>query len=141
MGDNYRVRLRVRMRDGVRKCRLTRVLKAWMDDKRAFAGPYPSNVDFSLALNRGCGNRPDTLAGIWRILLAFHQGDGRQSSKYGWDEYRSAFHGSYSWYAVLEDAFRKAAPMLADGSRMEVSRDSGTSAFEVSDGEAAETEA
>ena len=125
MGDCYSVELRIKLRKST-KGNLQGLMRQWMREQEARkdvqvdATSGRLGVDWNLAEYRRHGVRPDTLAGICKILLAFHQGDARAVREDGFDVYRSGFNASYGWYRVMVEAFEKMAWALAEGSKLEV---------------------
>lgn len=118
MGDCYSVELRVKLRKST-KANMQKLMRQWMKDEAERNDVRPG-VDWSLAEYRRHGIRPDSFAGICKILLAFHQGDCRTVREDGFDVYRSGFNASYGWYRVMVEAFEKMAWALAGGSKLEV---------------------
>lgn len=125
MGDCYSVELRIKLRKST-KGNLQGLMRQWMreqetrGDVQLDAKSGRLGVDWNLAEYRRHGIRPDSLAGICKILLAFHQGDARAVREDGFDVYRSGFNASYGWYRVMVEAFEKMAWALAGGSKLEV---------------------
>ena len=125
MGDCYSVELRIKLRKST-KGNLQGLMRQWMREQEARKDVQVDvtsgrlGVDWNLAEYRRHGIRPDTFAGICKILLAFHQGDGRAVREDGFDVYYSGFNASYGWYRVMVEAFEKMAWALAGGSKLEV---------------------
>lgn len=138
MGDCYSVELRVKLRKST-KSNMQKLLRQWMREEARGTDARPG-VDWNLAEYHRHGIRPDSFAGICKILLAFHQHDARHVvDKEGFDLYRSGFNASYGWRSVMVGAFRKMAWALEGGSRLEIDRDRGHDAYEIetdSEGEA-----
>lgn len=136
MGDCYSVELRVKVNP--RKStvsNLQKLLRQWMKDKAKGVDGRPG-VNWGLAEMRRAGLRPDSFAGICKILLAFHQGDAKHiRDDEGFDVYRSGFNASYGWASVMANAFFKMSWALEKGSRLRFNSDSGTEQYEVEDGE------
>lgn len=141
MGDCYSVELRVKVNP--RKStvsNLQKLLRQWMKDKAKGMDGRPG-VNWGLAEMRRAGLRPDSFAGICKILLAFHQGDAKHiRDDEGFDVYRSGFNASYEWASVMARAFFKMSWALEKGSRLWFNSDSGTEQYEVEDGEDDNTE-
>lgn len=134
MGDCYSVELRVKLRKST-KSNMQKLLRQWMREESE-GTDCTAGVNWSLALNRKHGIRPDTFGGICKILLAFHQGYAKHVvDRDGFDLYRSGFNASYSWYRVMVNAFLKMAWALEDGSRLWIDREEGmdTYAIEIND--------
>lgn len=125
MGDCYSVELRIRLRKST-KGNLQRLMRQWMreqearDDVQVNVNSGWLGVDWNLSECRRHGIRPDTFGGICKILLAFHQGDGRVVREDGFDVYYSGFNASYGWYRVMVEAFEKMKWALAEGSKLEI---------------------
>ena len=138
MGDCYSVELRVKLRKST-KSNMQKLLRQWMKEE-AEGTDARSGVDWNLAEYRRHGIRPDSFAGICKILLAFHQGDAKHVvDSDDFDLYRSCFNASYSWKCVMVNAFFKMAWALEEGSRLEIDRDGGHEIYEIGlddDGEA-----
>ena len=135
MGDCYSVELRVKLRKST-KSNMQRLLRQWMRDMEKGAdfgaGRKAPGVDWSLPGMRRAGLRPDSFAGICKILLAFHQGDAKHVvDEEGFDLYRSGFNASYSWSDVMVKAFFKMAWALEKGSYLDIDRDEGHEIYEV----------
>jgi len=135
MGDCYSVALRVKLRKST-KANMQKLMRQWMRDKGKdvdYGGERKVlGVDWNLAEYRRLGIRPDSFAGICKILLAFHQGDAKHVvDKEGFDLFRSCFKASYSWNGVMVDAFFKMAWALEEGSYLEIDRDEGHEIYEV----------
>jgi len=128
MGDNYSVCLDIKFREGKRD-EARDSLRKWMEKKESRYGPKGSfgNVCWCREECRKNGIDTDTLEGMIKCILAFHQGSCRYDNECdgGWETYRSEFRGSYSWSSVMEDAMSELAPYLEDGSSMSVGRDDG----------------
>lgn len=143
MGDCYSVELRVKLRKST-KSNVQKLLRRWMRDKEKDVDldgwRKAPGVDWSLAVCRKAGIRPDSFKGICEILLAFHQGDCRHAvDDGGFDYFRSGFNASYGWYSVMREAFETMAWALEEGSCLVVDRDEGCERLEVrlnEDGEA-----
>lgn len=135
MGDCYSVELRVKVNP--RKStvsNLQKLLRQWMKDKAKGMDGRPG-VNWGLAEMRRAGLRPDSFAGICKILLASHQGDAKHiRDDEGFDVYRSGFNASYGWASVMANAFFKMSWALEKGSRLWFNSDSGTEQYEVEDG-------
>lgn len=124
MGDCYSVELRVKLRKST-KSDMQKLLRQWMRDEAKGTDARPG-VDWNLAERRRHGIRPDSFAGICKILLAFHQGDARHVvDGEGFDLFRSGFNASYGWNSVMVNAFLKMAWALEEGSYLEIDRDEG----------------
>lgn len=122
MGDFYSVVLKIKLKPNVRKTKLANAMRQWIKE----AGSRKEDpIHFCLAELREIGIRPDSFAGICKIVLAFHQKDGRALKEGDFDVYASAFKATYSWLSVLAEFFYKISWALADGSSMEVNRESG----------------
>ena len=126
MGDCYSVELRIKLRKST-KGNLQELMRQWMreqaarKDVRLDAKSGRLGVDWNLAEYRRHGIRPDTFAGICKILLAFQQGNARHFvGKDGFDLFRSGFNASYGWYRVMVEAFEKMAWALEKGSYLGV---------------------
>ena len=122
MGDCYSVELRIKLRKST-KGNLQKLMRQWMREKavgRLVDGNVVPGVVWCLPDSRRHGIRPDSFAGICKILLAFHQGDGRVVQEDGFDVYYSGFNASRSWYWVMVEAFEKMAWALAEGSKLEI---------------------
>ena len=134
MGDCYSVELRVKLRKST-KSNMQGLLRQWMRDEatgRLVDGNVVPGVNWSLPDYRRHGIRPDSFAGICKILLAFHQGDARHIvDKEGFDLFRSGFNASYGWNSVMVNAFLKMAWALEKGSRLEIDRDEGHETYEI----------
>ena len=145
MGDCYSVELRVKLRKST-KSNIQGLLRQWMRDvERPLAGENDDRrvygVRWSFSASRKAGVRPDSFAGICKILLAFHQGDARHVvDGEGFDLYRSGFDASYGWFTVMTEAFDRMAWALEEGSYLDIDRDGGHDTYEIKidgDGEAA----
>lgn len=137
MGDCYSVELRVKLRKST-KSNLQKLLRLWMREETERTDVRPG-VDWSLAENRRHGIRPDSFAGICKILLAFHQGDAKHVvDEKGFDLFRSGFDASYGWGCVMANAFFRMAWALEEGSYLEIDRDGGCDTYkvEIDEGEA-----
>lgn len=140
MGDCYSVELRVKLRKST-KANMQKLMRQWMRDQEKSVdlgnGYERLGVNWSLSTYRKAGIRPDSFAGICKILLAFHQGDARHvKDGEGFDIFRSGFNASYGWYSVMVEAFEKMAWALDEGSSLEIYRDDGYEIYEVDiDGE------
>ena len=89
-------------------------------------------VNWCLSEYRKAGIRPDSFAGICKILLAFHQKDAKHVvDDDGFDLFRSGFNASYGWGDVMVQAFFKMSWALEEGSHLWFNRDSGTEVYEV----------
>ena len=141
MGDCYSVELRVKVNP--RKStvsNLQKLLRQWMKDEAKGMDGRPG-VNWGLAEMRRAGLRPDSFAGICKILLAFHQGDASHLvDNDGFDGYRSGFNASYGWANVMVNAFLKMSRALEKGSSLWIHRDSGVDVYKVEDGEVSDTE-
>lgn len=136
MGDCYSVELRVKLRKST-KSNMQKLLRQWMrdvasplakenDDRRIYVVRWP------LSASRKAGIRPDSFAGICKILLAFHQGDAKHIvDEEGFDLFRSGFNASYGWNSVMVEAFFKMSWALEEGSYLEIDRDEGHEIYEV----------
>lgn len=130
MGDCYSVELRVKLRKST-KADMQKLMRQWMREE-AEGTDARRGVNWSLPEMRRAGLRPDSFAGICKILLAFHQGDAKHVvDKEGFDLFRSGFNASYGWGCVMVNAFLKMAWALEEGSRLWFNRDSGTEVYEV----------
>lgn len=135
MGDCYSVELRVKLRKST-KSNMQKLLRQWMRDMEKdvdYGGErkVPS-VDWSLPEMRRAGLRPDSFAGICKILLAFHQHDASHVvDGWGFDLFRSGFHASYGWNSVMVWAFFKMSWALEEGSCLEIYRDEGHETYEI----------
>ena len=130
MGDCYSVELRVKLRKST-KSNMQGLLRQWMRDE-AKGTDARSGVDWNLAEYRRHGIRPDSFAGVCKILLAFHQGDAKHVvDSDDFDLYRSCFNASYSWECVMVNAFFKMAWALEKGSCLEIDRDEGRETYEI----------
>lgn len=130
MGDCYSVELRTKLRKST-KSNMQKLLRQWMREEAEGTDARPG-VDWGLAEFRRRGIRPDSFAGICKILLAFHQGDARHVvDKEGFDLFRSGFNASYGWGCVMVEAFHKMSWALEEGSRLEIDRDEGRETFEI----------
>ena len=139
MGDCYSVDLRVKLRKST-KSNMQKLMRQWMKDEAEGTDARPG-VNWSLAEYRRHGIRPDSFAGICKILLAFHQGDARHVvDKDGFDLFRSGFNASYGWSCVMVNAFLKMAWALEEGSRLEIDRDEGRETYEIEINEEGEAE-
>ena len=126
MGDCYSVELRVKVNpEKSTVSNLQKLLRQWMKEQAERTDVQP-RVDWSLSTYKEAGIRPDSFAGICKILLAFHQGDCRHvKDDEGFDVFVSGFNASYGWYSVMVNAFGKMAWALEEGSRLEIDRDEG----------------
>ena len=130
MGDCYSVELRVKLRKST-KANMQKLLRQWMREEAEGTDARPG-VDWGLAWSRRHGIRPDSFAGICKILLAFHQGDARHVvDEEGFDLFRSGFNASYGWCPVMVNAFFKMSWALEEGSYLEIDRDEGHDTYEV----------
>lgn len=130
MGDCYSVELRVKLRKST-KANMQKLMRQWMREEAAGTDAR-LGVDWGLAEYRRHGIRPDSFAGICKILLAFHQGDATHVvDEEGFDLYRSGFNASYGWNSVMVEAFYKMAWALEEGSYLEIDRDEGHEIYEV----------
>lgn len=133
MGDVYSVVLQTKLKPNMRKTNLSNLMHQWIKE----AGSRKENpINFCLKESREIGIRPDTFSGICKIVLAFHQGDGRTMKDGDFDVYASAFKATYGWISVLEEFFYKISWALEDGSYMEVDRDSGRDYYKIFEGKA-----
>lgn len=135
MGDCYSAELRVKLRRST-KSNLQKLLRQWMRDMEKDVdigdGRRALGVNWCLSEYREAGIRPDSFAGICKILLAFQQKDAKHVvDDEGFDLYRSGFNASYGWGDVMVKAFFKMSWALAEGSRLWFNRDSGTEVYEV----------
>lgn len=132
MGDCYSVELKVKVnRERSTVSNLQKLMREWMRDEEKREDGRPG-TDWDLAEMRRAGLRPDSLSGFCKILLAFHQGDGRhERDADGFDVFRSGFNASYGWNGVMVRAFFKMSWALEEGSRLWINRDSGTEQYEV----------
>lgn len=135
MGDCYSVELRVKLRKST-KSNMQKLLRQWMRDTEKdvdYGGERKvPGVDWSLPEMRGAGLRPDSFAGICKILLGFNQGDAEHVvDEEGFDLFSSGFNASYGWSDVMVEAFYKMSWALEEGSRLWINRDSGTEVYEV----------
>ena len=78
----------------------------------------------------------DTVYGCVAFALGSNQKDFTAEHKKGTTTYRSFFHATYSWGAVMCAWFESIAPYLKDGSSMLVYPDSGHYEYVVKDGKA-----
>lgn len=130
MGDCYSVTLRVMVAKGSKQ-NLAAIMRQWMREMAKGTNAHPG-VDWSLAEYRRHGIRPDSFAGVCKVLLAFHQGNAQHAvDKKGFDLYRSGFNASYGWNRVMVDAFFKMAWALEKGSYLEIDRDEGHDIYKV----------
>lgn len=130
MGDCYSVELRVKLRKST-KANMQKLLRQWMKDEAEGTDVRPG-VDWNLAWCRRHGIRPNSFAGICKILLAFHQNDARHVvDDKGFDLFRSGFNASYGWRCVMVNAFFRMSWALEKGSRLEIDRDGGRETYEV----------
>lgn len=130
MGDCYSVELRVKLRKST-KTDMQKLLRQWMRDETK-GTDVCAGVDWHLAEYRRHGIRPDSFAGVCKILLAFHQGDASHVvDEEGFDLFRSGFNASYGWNSVMIEAFFKMAWALEDGSYLEIDRDEGRETYEI----------
>ena len=130
MGDCYSVELRVKLRKST-KSNMQGLMRQWMREE-AEGTDARAGVNWCLAEYRRHGIRPDSFAGICKILLAFQQGDAKHIvDKEGFDLYVSGFNASYSWRCVMVNAFFKMAWALDEGSRLEIDRDGGHETYEI----------
>lgn len=130
MGDNYSVVMRIKVaRRG--KSYLAGLVRKWM--KRVEEGTdATAGVQWQWSYNRSFGARPDSLNGIVKILLGAHQGTFKHSvDNGGFDVYMSVFKATYTWGAVIRDAFREMAWALDDHSYLYIDRDDGADRLEV----------
>lgn len=89
-------------------------------------------IDWGLAEARRAGVRPESFAGVCKLLLAFHQGTGIHSKdSEGYDVYSSGFNASYGWHGVMVRAFDEMSPALKEGSRLEIDCDGGRTVLET----------
>lgn len=131
MGAIYRATLRIKLRNAAR-CSAGRRLYRWMKDREdPDKDKFGLGVDWCLGESRKTGIRPSSLTGACKIVLAFHQGDGRHSVEDGFDVFRSAFKATYSWGPVMEGAFRSMSWALEKGSSLEYWSDNYHALFEV----------
>jgi len=139
MGDCYSVELRVKLRKST-KTDMQKIMRKWMREE-AEGTDVRQGVDWSLAECRRRGIRPDSFAGICKILLAFNQRDASHVvDEEGFDLYRSGFNASYGWSDVMIEAFYKMSWALEEGSWLWINRDSGTEDYEVRIGDEGEAE-
>lgn len=131
MGDVYSVVLKTKLKPNMRKTNLANIMRQWLKEARS---RKENQVHFSLEESRKIGIRPDTFSGVCKIVMAFHQGDGRTMKEGDFDVYASAFKATYSWLSVLEEFFYKISWYLEDGSYMEVDRDSGRDYYKIFEG-------
>jgi len=130
MGDCYSAELRVKLRRST-KTNMQRLMRQWMREEAEGTDARPG-VNWALADFRRHGLRPDSFAGICKMLLAFQQGDAKHVvDDEGFDLYRSGFNASYGWGCVMVNAFFKMSWALEGGSRLWFNRDSGTECYEV----------
>ena len=143
MGDCYSVELRVKLR-GSTKSNMQKLLRQWMREKEKDVdlgnGRKMPGTNWSLPTYRRAGIRPDSFAGICKILLAFCQDDAKHVvDGEGFDVFRSGFNASYSWNALMVEAFHEMSWALAESSHLEIDRDEGHEIYEVEyDNDAAE---
>ena len=130
MGDCYSVELRTKLRKST-KSNMQKLLRQWMKDE-AEGMDTRRGANWNLAEHRRHGIRPDSFAGICKILLAFHQGDARHVvDEEGFDLFRSGFNASYGWNSVMVEAFYKMAWALEEGSYLDIDRDEGREIYEI----------
>lgn len=130
MGDCYSVELRVKLRKST-KADMQKLMRQWMREEAEWTD-VRAGVDWNLAECRRHGIRPDSFAGICKILLAFHQGDAKHVvDGEGFDLFRSGFNASYGWCSVMVGAFLKMARALEEGSYLEIDRDGGREIYEI----------
>lgn len=142
MGDVYSVMLKFKLRKGMKRGALADTLRTWMREQEKDT-PGKPGVYWCWKESREAGIRPDSLRGLCKVVLAFHQGDGRfysATSSNDMEVYRSAFKATYSWLGVMEDFFRKMAWYLDEGSELAVGRDSGWDKYKVELSETGEPE-
>lgn len=123
MGQCYCTSLRYKIREGVDEP----VKKVIADFSKNF---------------KDCPYSNDTLQGF--ILNVFGPwGDSHNSTstdKDGWTTVDTHFDGSYSWELTMEEAFRRIAPFLQDGSSFYLEPDLDWYQYEVQDGKAVLTD-
>lgn len=133
MGDVYSVVLQIKLKPNIRKTNLSNLMRQWIKEA---SNRKENQINFCLGESRKIGIRPDTFSGICKIVLAFHQGDGRTLKEVDFDVYASAFKATYGWLSVLEEFFYKISWALEDGSYMEVDRDTGRDYYKILEGKA-----
>lgn len=130
MGDCYSVELRVKLRKST-KANMQKLLRQWMREEAEGTDARPG-VNWGLADKRRAGLRPDSFAGICKILLAFQQRDANHVvDAEGFDLFRSGFNASYGWHPVMVNAFFRMAWALEEGSRLEIDRDEGHETYKI----------
>lgn len=118
MGAIYSATLRIKLRNATKRS-VGRRLYRWMkDQENPGKGNFVLGVNWCLGESRKAGIWPSSLAGACKILLAFHQGDGRHSVEDGFDVFRNAFKATYSWGTLMEEAFRSMSWALEKGSSL-----------------------
>lgn len=130
MGAAYSVTLKIKMRK-VTKGGAANLLRVWMKERENPKKNGGLGVNWCLKESSKAGIRPTSFSGVCKILLAFHQGDGRHSVEDGFDVFRSAFNATYSWGPLVEEAFKKIAWALEEGSMLEYWSDNDHAVFKV----------
>lgn len=131
MGAIYSATLRIKLRNATKRS-VGRRLYRWMKDQEdPGKGNFVLGVNWCLGESRKAGIWPSSLAGACKILLAFHQGDGRHSVEDGFDVFRNAFKATYSWGTLMEEAFRSMSWALEKGSSLKYWSDNDHAWLEV----------
>lgn len=131
MGATYSVTLKIKMRNATKRS-VGRRLYSWMKEQENPGNDmFGLGVDWCLGESRKAGIWPSSLAGACKIVLAFHQGDGKHSVEDGFDVFRSAFKATYSWGTLMEEAFWVMSWALEEGSSLEYWSDNDHALFEV----------
>lgn len=137
MGQCYYAHLTVRLRKEQTEENVHGLLRQWMREREAEEPGV--NWTFDKFAERGI--TPDTLDGVFKILLGFHQGEGESNkADDGSTHYVSSFHASYGWAFVMYEAFKAIAFCLDEGSELFFDDDEGRETYEIRIGPTGESE-